>query len=54
LRTDSQGKALATALLEIRLQRPDNMEEMVPKDPRKDRKKPGPKNFSAGEDGARK
>jgi hypothetical protein len=54
LRTDSQGKALATALLEMRLQRPDNMEEMVPKDPRKDRKKPGPKNFSAGEDGARK
>jgi len=30
LRTDSQGKALATALLEMELPDPENLEEMLP------------------------
>jgi hypothetical protein len=33
LRTDSQGKVLATALLEIDLPRPADLESMLPEDP---------------------
>lgn len=32
LRTDSQGKVLATALLELELPRPANLEAMLPKE----------------------
>jgi hypothetical protein len=33
LRTDTQGKVLATALLEMELPRPDNLESMLPEEP---------------------
>jgi hypothetical protein len=33
LRTDTQGKALATALLELELPRPENLESMLPEEP---------------------
>lgn len=32
LRTDTQGKVLATALLEMELPRPENLESMLPKE----------------------
>jgi hypothetical protein len=33
LRTDTQGKALATALLDMELARPENLESMLPEEP---------------------
>ena len=52
LRTDTQGKALATALLEMELPDPENLAAMLPPPPRFPTQPPGFPSPSAASDGS--